>query len=64
MSLISFDNLNLKNKFKSIFPVEYEKAITYAEIIEDTLNLYITVSEFVVIMLISIYVNNSILNEI
>lgn len=59
MSLISLDNLNLQNRLKGLFPEEYKLALEYTNIIEDSLNLYISPSEFILIMLIAIYVFNS-----
>lgn len=59
MSLISLDNLKFKEKFKASFPKEFYLAEKYTEIIEDTLNLYMPSSEFIVILLITIYLYNS-----
>lgn len=59
MSLISFDNLKFRDRFKLTYPKEYELAERYTEIIEDTLNLYMPASEFVIIILVAVYLYNS-----
>lgn len=58
MSLITLDTVNLHNRLKAQFPEEYKLATSYTNIIEDNLNLYFPASEFILIMLIAIYLSN------
>ncbi|MGL4572636.1 MAG: sigma 54-interacting transcriptional regulator [Clostridium sp.] len=58
MSLITLDTVALEHRLKLLFPDCYKLATSYMNILGDSLNLYIPSSEFVFIILISIYVSN------
>ncbi|MGL5752980.1 MAG: sigma 54-interacting transcriptional regulator, partial [Paraclostridium sp.] len=58
LSFIDYDTSELKIKFKELFPYEYDLAINYLTIMEDNLNLYLPASEFILIMLVCIYILN------
>lgn len=58
LSFIVYDTTELQSKLKSLFPYEYDLAVGYFNIIEDNLNLYLPSYEFILIMLISIYILN------
>ncbi|MEG1481121.1 sigma-54-dependent transcriptional regulator [Clostridium sp.] len=58
MSMITLDALSLANKLRLKFPNEFKLAVDYTHIIEDNLNLYISASEFIMILLIALYVEN------
>lgn len=58
MSLITLDTVALEHRLKLLFPDCYKLATSYMNILGDSLNLYIPSSEFIFIILISIYVSN------
>lgn len=58
LSFIVYDTSELQEKLKSLFPYEYDLAISYSNIIEDNLNLYLPSYELILIILICIYILN------
>ncbi|WP_242829577.1 sigma-54-dependent transcriptional regulator [Clostridium sp. Ade.TY] len=58
MTFITLDTISLQNKLKSLFQSEYNLASEYLDIIENNLNLYLSNSEFILIILICIYIMN------
>ena len=58
LSLINLDTKNIETKLKSLFPESYKLALSYLDIIEETLNLYLPSSEFIFIILLCLYINN------
>ncbi|MGL5646582.1 MAG: sigma 54-interacting transcriptional regulator [Clostridium sp.] len=59
MGFLSSDDFKVKDKFRRSFPTEFALAEEYVSIIEDSLNLYFSSSEFITILLITIYIYNS-----
>lgn len=58
LSLINLDTKNIETRLKSLFPESYKLALSYLDIIEETLNLYLPSSEFIFIILLCLYINN------